>query len=178
MDAATAVIDNRNWLWAVVYARLGDSLATEDVLQEVSVAAVRSDRMFADIKQMRAWLYQVAIRQVMLLKRREGRHRCKIRSYAVSRPTKHFEQFVDWLGDDTLQSQRVEQVQKAVALIKPSDRQVLALKYMQGLSCLQIAEMLNVSETTIQSRLLRARRRLRHVLIQDFEFDPTESEGH
>lgn len=167
MNPAQTLLDNRRWLWAIVYARLGDASATEDVLQEVSVAAIRSDETFAEIGQLKAWLYQVAVRQVMLLRRRESRHRTKLQNYALTTRLDQGTSYVDWLCE----GEQIGQVQQAMAQIRPTDRQVLALKYCEELTCKEIANHLGVTETTIQTRLLRARRRLRSLLVKEFEFE-------
>jgi RNA polymerase sigma factor (sigma-70 family) len=49
------------------------------------------------------------------------------------------------------------------------DRQVLMLKYVEGWTYRQLAEMLGVTEDTIEYRLLRARKRLKSLLQQQVE---------
>ena len=63
------------------------------------------------------------------------------------------------------------QLHQALQQLKPTDRQVLVLKYCEDYSCPQIAHLLGVKETTIQTRLLRARRRLRGLLIEKYKFE-------
>lgn len=174
MDAANALIDQRHWLWTVIYSRLGDATATEDILQEVSVAAVRTESDFSSTDDLRAWLYRVAIRQIVLLRRRESRHRSKVEKFAEQNPHWDTQNFVDWV----CRNEQSEQIHRALADIKPGDRQILLLKYQNGQTCREIAADLGVSETTIQSRLLRARRRLRHLLIHKFNFESNETSFH
>ena len=165
MDLSAAFLENHRWLWAVVYARLGDHGATDDVLQEVSLAAVRESNA-TEIRQVRAWLYQVAVRQVLMFQRRESRYRKRIEHYSHSTKSSEFSRSAELLSA----SEQQDLVRNALHCVKPSDRQVLLLKYCQELSCQQIADLLGVQETTIQSRLLRARRRLRAQLLQNEDF--------
>lgn len=172
MDAAHVLLENEQWLRTVVYSRLGDRVATEDVLQEVLVAAVTSSKQ-AEIREIRGWLYQVAVRQVLLFRRKEARHRKKLKQVAMEVRTA-----MPATGVEQVCSQEeATQVQLAMQQIKPSDRQVLILKYSDDLSCRQIAERLGVSESTIQSRLLRARRKLRSILIQQGDFEEYSNES-
>ncbi|GAB5403173.1 MAG: RNA polymerase sigma factor SigZ [Aureliella sp.] len=157
MDITSTLAENETWLRSVVYSRLGDRAATEDVLQEIALALV-SQAFRRDHSQVgKGWLYQVAIRQVMLFRRKEVRYRKRIEKYqsqaVAGQPSGGLEELCE-------QEQR-EAVRRGLAAMRPIDRQVLLLKYRQSLSCRQIAEHLGVSETTVQSRLLRARRRLR-----------------
>ena len=166
MNLVNGFLENRHWLWTVVYSRLGDRLATEDVLQEISLATVKRAECSNDIHELKGWLYQVAVKQVMLFRRKESRYRRRIERYASTAP----EQIQLTEIDQLCASERVEEVRNALNMIRPSDRQVLVLKYQEGFSCRQIAECLGVRETTIQSRLLRARRRVRSILVHQSSF--------
>lgn len=160
MSIASVLVEHESWLRAVVYSRLGDRVATEDVLQEICVAALISDRKQQEVREPKGWLYQVAIKQVLLFRRGECRQRAKLDRYTnLCNPTSHCE------SEEPLSHQEsMQQVRDALREIRPSDRQVLVMKYTQGMSCKQMAQLLGVKESTIQSRLLRARRRLKQVL--------------
>lgn len=152
MNPSTVLLNHRRWLWVVIYSRLGDALETEEVLQEVSVAAVSRGQEFAETGHAKSWLYQVAVRQSMLLRRRQHRHRAKLRGYVRDSPPPDSKPYIQWLCDD----EQADHVRQALAQLKPGDRQVLMLKYCDDYSCAMIAESLGVKETTVQSRLLRA----------------------
>ncbi len=166
MNVSNTFLENRRWLWAVVYARLGDRSATEDVLQEVSLAAIRQSNP-CEIGQIKAWLYQVAVRQVMLFRRSEARHRHKLQYYSQSMPQPESELSLERI----CRGEQLDAVRNALNQVRPSDRQVLLLKYSENLNCQAIAQLLGVRETTIQSRLLRARRRLRQILTDQEDFE-------
>lgn len=175
METTGVLLENQRWLWTVVYSRLGDRLATEDVLQEISLAAVKSSKQSQQIREVKGWLYQVAIKQVLLFRRKEARNRNKLNRLASVSP----------VGDDTCptnyapppnslesvaRAEQTELVRNSLSQLRPSDRQVLLMKYQEDLSCRQIAEHFGVAESTIQSRLLRARRKLRTLLLKQEDF--------
>ena len=166
MNPTAVLIDNRRWLWVVIYSRLGNAAETEDVLQEVSMAALRSGPDFEEPDLAKGWLYRVAVRQVMLFRRRQYRDRSKLENYSQELPTTDIQSHLQWL----CATESSDQVRLAVERLCPSDQQVLTLKYSENFSCRQIAERLGVKETTVQSRLLRARRRLKSLLIDEFKF--------
>lgn len=162
MDPSIAIIDDRKWLWNVVYARLGDANLTDDILQDVFVAAFKRKEDWQEIKQVRGWLYQIAIRQVLQFQRRELRQRRRIEQYSKEKSADGDRSLLDRLCG----IEQVDMVRSALWQLRPSDRQVLLLKYCDELSCRDIAVRMGVTETTVQSRLLRARRQLRGLLTK------------
>ena len=62
---------------------------------------------------------------------------------------------------------RVEAVAQAVRKLKPTDRAVIYLFYYEGYSTGEIAGMLRVSQSTVTSRLHRARKKLKEQLEQE-----------
>src|SRR5689334_5950769 len=73
---------NERWLRCVILARLGEPQAVDEVLQEVSLAAVSQRANLADAAKMGPWLYQIAVRQSLLYRRKMGRKRKLIDRYA------------------------------------------------------------------------------------------------
>ena len=61
----------------------------------------------------------------------------------------------------------VEAVAQAVRKLKPTDRAVIYLFYYEGYSTGEIAGMLRVSQSTVTSRLHRARKKLKEQLDQE-----------
>ena len=61
----------------------------------------------------------------------------------------------------------VEAVAQAVRKLKPTDRAVIYLFYYEGYSTGEIAGMLRVSQSTVTSRLHRARKKLKEQLEQE-----------
>ena len=62
---------------------------------------------------------------------------------------------------------RVEAVAQAVRKLKPTDRAVIYLFYYEWYSTGEIAGMLRVSQSTVTSRLHRARKKLKEQLEQE-----------
>ncbi|MEO1524784.1 MAG: sigma-70 family RNA polymerase sigma factor [Planctomycetota bacterium] len=167
MNPSTVLVDNRRWLWLVVYSRLGDAAQAEDVMQEVAVAAVRTDIEFPEAECGKHWLYRVAVRQVMLFRRSQARHRRKLQNFQRDIPAVDAPDCVQWICAGETNGQ----VREALARLKPGDQEILAMKYGEDFSCREIARVMGVTETTIQSRLLRARKRLRQLLVSEYQFE-------
>lgn len=57
---------------------------------------------------------------------------------------------------------------KAVQTLKMSDQQIIYLRYFLDLTVSETAEVLQVAEGTVKSRMSRALEKLRNIIQQDF----------
>jgi RNA polymerase sigma-70 factor (ECF subfamily) len=153
------------WLRSVVVARVWEREAVEEVLQDVALAAVSSKKPPRTAERVGAWLYKIAVRQALLYRRRQGRQRKLMESYAARRGAVGWQEAdpLDWL----LNEERQELVRRALECLHRRDREMLLLKYTQKWSYGQIAQHLGVSHSTVESRLHRARQRLRNELARN-----------
>jgi RNA polymerase sigma-70 factor (ECF subfamily) len=153
------------WLRMVVYARLGEPQAVDEVMQEVALAAVRQGSPIADLTKVAPWLYRLAVRQVLLYRRRVGRQRNRTRQFADRfQPTEHDTRTPDplaWL----LADERQRLVREALMTLKAQDAEILMLKYSENWNYHQIAERIGISHSAVETRLHRARKRLREQLM-------------
>ena len=171
LDWSRLLREHERWLRTVVYARLQDTQAVEEVMQEVALAAVAQKAPLTDPAKVAPWLYRLAVRQALLYRRRQGRHRKLLDRYAQREigPTN------ESLRPDPLQwllaAERRRLLQRALERLPQRDTQILLLKYTEDWSYRQIAEHLGTTEGAIQLRLHRARRKLRQHLASLVEGD-------
>ena len=127
------------------------------MLQEVGLAFVNgSPPMETD--KLAPWLYRVAVRQTLLHRRKSGRKRKLERAVEQNGSAA--------ASDETpaahaVHQEQTEAVREALSNLGEVDQQLLQLKYTENWTYQQLAEHLGVSATTIEYRLLRARKRLR-----------------
>ncbi|MBN1854298.1 MAG: sigma-70 family RNA polymerase sigma factor [Pirellulales bacterium] len=155
--------EHRRWLRTVVWARLGEPQAVEEVLQEVALAAAKGFGTVRDPKKMGPWLYQVAIRRVLLHRRRMGRDRRFQERYAADRSDPQPPQTEDplhWL----LAEERRALLRRALDRLPRRDAEILLLKYTEDWTYRQVAEHLGITTSAVEARLHRARRRMRSIL--------------
>ncbi|MCS7303969.1 MAG: sigma-70 family RNA polymerase sigma factor [Thermoguttaceae bacterium] len=171
LDWARLLRDHERWLRTVVYARLREAQAVDEVMQEVALAAVAQKAPLADPAKVGPWLYRLAVRQALLYRRRQGRHRKLLDRYA------HRESSMAEKGGrpDPLQwllaAERQQLLQRALDHLPSRDAEILLLKYTEDWSYRQIAEHLGTTEGAIQARLHRARAKLREQLALLVEGD-------
>jgi RNA polymerase sigma-70 factor (ECF subfamily) len=164
MDWRQALAENDRWLRTIVFARLRDWEAADEVMQEVALAAVRTAAPPRDPGKAAPWLYRVALRQVLLYRRKCGRRRRLEAGYAARRQENHDEQVAPdplaWL----LADERRRLVREALESLAPRDSEILLLKYTENWSYRQLSEHLGLSPSAVEARLFRARQRLREAL--------------
>src|SRR3989442_616557 len=76
--------------------------------------------------------------------------------------------------DDTpekllLSKEGLAQIEKAIAALPPTQRQVITLRDVEGLSSAEVCNILAISETNQRVRLHRARSRVRRALARYLE---------
>lgn len=70
------------------------------------------------------------------------------------------------------QREQQEALQRALDQLSPEHRQVLLLRVVQQMSYDEIAQALSLESGTVKSRISRARRQLREILLRQGNFFP------
>lgn len=161
IDWSAVWAEHGRWLRTVVIARVGDRRAVDEVMQEVALAAVAQRSPLADLAKLAPWLYRLAVRQSLLYRRRAGRQRRLAARYGQLFRTAPEDcedhDPLEWL----LADERRRLVRTALGRLPQRDAEMLLLKYTEDWSYHELAARLGVSESAIETRLHRARARLR-----------------
>ncbi len=169
LDWSTALDEHGRWLRTVVSARLGERQAVDEVMQEISLAAVEQRSPLSDPTKVGAWLYRLAVIKVLLYRRRRGRQAKLFGRYAdrVRDSPKSDCEPLGWL----VSAERSDLVRQAIAELPRREAEILLLKYSEGWSYRELALHLGQSESAVESRLHRARRKLREALARHSDFN-------
>jgi len=145
----------------------GDQADAEDLLQETALRALDGFPGLRDVSAARAWLFRILIRTNLNRVRSVRRRRERV----VSDMTEsEFEQaLASWrpmtTPDDDTELQHVRTcVLNAVDALEPAIRAVVVLVDLQGFRQREVADMLDIPEGTVASRLYRGRCFLRDAL--------------
>lgn len=163
IDWSAALAKHERWLRTVVLARIGELEGVDEVLQEVSLAAVAQKAPLQDATKVAPWLYRLAVTQALLYRRKLGRRRKLVDRYAArSRPSESDSRTdpLGWL----LADERRKLVRVALGRLPKSEAEILLLKYTEDWSYRDLAEHLGTTESAIEARLYRARGHLRQEL--------------
>lgn len=165
LDWATELERHKSWLRPVIAARCKEPQAVDEVMQEVSIAVIKQNSPLREASKVAPWLYQIAVRQSLMYRRKHGRRRNLHQRYAENlqaEPTKpQTPNPLDWL----LANERRQLIRQGIEQLNPKEAEILLLKYTQDWSYKQIAEHLGTSESAVESRLHRARKSLRQRMI-------------
>ena len=151
----------------------------EDVLQETFIKAFRNLDRFDGRASVSTWLYRIATNEALMLLRKKHPE-----SISVETPWEEDDeeqeplQIVDWccLPENELMSAEVrEYLDQAADKLPASLKVVFVLRDIEGLSTRETANVLDISETAVKTRLSRARLRLREELTMYFS---ERVEGH
>lgn len=173
VDWEAALRENEHWMRSTIAQRVGEYAAVDEVFQEIALAAARQQAPIRDPSKIGSWLYKLAVVQSALYRRKAGRKRKLLKRYedevvARSNGTAQDEP-IDWLID----RERDALVRDALQKAPEEDRKILMMKYGEDMSCQEIADALGVTSVAVQSKLHRARGRLKRILSETSinEFD-------
>ena len=151
---------NRRWVAAVLVAHAPRQADVDDLLQEVAATLVSKCHHIRDASSLRGWLRMVAVNAARMAARSASIERRSLRVMAQMKPA-----ILRKEPRETL-SVANEEMREQLSRIPPLYAEPLILQSMRGLSQRQIAELLDVPETTIETRLARARRMLRQAVAE------------
>jgi RNA polymerase sigma factor (sigma-70 family) len=160
IDWGTTLVEHERWLRRVVAARVGEPQAVDEVMQNVALAAVAQRSPLLNPGRVAVWLYRLAVRHVLIYRRKTGRQRSLVDRYAARSAVREVDASpspLAWLLND----ERQQLVQAALRRLSPRDAELLILKYGEGYGARELAERLGATVATIEARLHRARNRLR-----------------
>lgn len=157
IDWPAELLRHREWMHGVARARLGDEHAAEDVMQDVSLAVIRQNGRPTDPGKVRAWLYQVVVRRAADYFRKQYRQAQLVEEFAGDPAAVSHYDDAGWVT----RSESSAILRAALGRMPDEDRQMFVLKYVENWSYRQLAERFQVSERTVEYRLVRAKQRLR-----------------
>ncbi len=137
-------------LRAYVYRVVGNAADADDIVQEAFLRILRADVPADDEEHLRRYLYRVASNLIVDRWRRRKHEQGTEMMHEPASPAPRY-------GDDA-------DIAKIFSELKPRDRALLWLAYVEGESHEEIASSLGVGRRGVKVMLFRARRRLRDLL--------------
>jgi RNA polymerase sigma-70 factor (ECF subfamily) len=166
-DAFAALVEaHQERLLRLCERLLGDTEEARDAAQEVFLKAYRKAADFRPQGQVYTWLYRIAVNHCFnKLRRRRLVRFLRFEAGPEEADAPAFDP-PDSGADPAVAleaRQRWQATRKAIAKLPDNQRAVLILARFEGLSYRQIAEVLGITEGAVESRLVRAMRRIEAV---------------
>lgn len=147
-------------VFALAYGKLRNAHDAEDVAQEVFVEAFRNAHKLKNAEKVSGWLFKVTSNRCKDHFRKMSRRQRRERIYASSAKS------MDELKFDESNDNGVL---KAVSSLPEKYRTTVMLRHFARLSYAEISKATGLSETTVDSRLRIAKKRLRKMLSDGAE---------
>jgi RNA polymerase sigma-70 factor (ECF subfamily) len=144
----------------------------EDILQETFIKAYKHIATFDGRSNVSTWLYRIATNEALMSLRRKLPEATSFENPSVygTEPQEPL-QIVDWCclpEEEFLTSEGRARLDEAAERLPANLRVVFVLRDIEGLSTRETAEVLEISEMAVKTRLSRARLRLREDLSEYF----------
>ena len=156
-------------IYRLALKMLGQAQDAEDVLQNTFLKAFQHIQGFEGRSSLSTWLYRIASNEALMLIRRK---RPETPLVDLTPDEEEGESFApvnlaDWCclpEDELLTSEGRLRLDQAIQRLPEKLRIVFLLRDIEGLSIDETGQALDLSETAVKTRLLRARLRLREDL--------------
>jgi RNA polymerase sigma-70 factor, ECF subfamily len=153
-ELALLVTEYAPTLYRVAFSVLRNPADAEDAVQEAFVRVLRHRDTLAEVRDRRVWLIRIVWNIVLDRKRR-----------AKTRPeTDDVAELARVLPSNGLSAEQIAsaaqhhaRVLGCVEQLPPKERQVLLLSAFEELTSVEIATVLGITESSVRSRLFRAR---------------------
>ena len=147
---------------ALAWRKVGDFHIAEDITQEAFLKAYQKLSTLKEPQSFASWLYVITANQckAWLRQKRMWTQSLEATSSAQLEKATYSGHIIAENEQMTAETQR-EVVKKLLAKLQESDRTVITLYYLGGMTYEEISKFLGVSEAAIRNRLYRARRRLK-----------------
>jgi RNA polymerase sigma-70 factor (ECF subfamily) len=154
----------RNWTWlkGLVYSVLYNADEVDDCLQDICVRVISKIESLREPERFRPWLAVLARRQAMRNRQqRAGRPAQLDEQIAESKPDEK-----NRLFENISEQEQYSRILDAIQSLPDKYREVFVMQHSGDLTYNQIAEILDVPVTTVQIRLVRARKMIYDKLMK------------
>ncbi len=142
-----------------------DGFRSQDLVQTVFVRILKYRRQFKGDGTFKAWMYSIA-RNVLA---DSYRKRSRLRERAVDEQAAN-EASSEQIVSDMETSERYRHLHEAIAKLPRDKREALVLIKLHEMKYRDVAEILQIKESTLKVKVFRAIRDLKGIMAQDKSF--------
>lgn len=139
-----------------------DDAKAEDFTHDIFLKLVLNLGSYKETAKFSTWLYSITynycIDQTRISKK-----------YSEVGLDENFD-LPDYDDDSEIAELEAQQLNKAMKEILPDEKSILMMKYQDDMSIKEISDSLNISESAVKMRLLRAKEKLRKVYLESVLF--------
>jgi RNA polymerase sigma-70 factor (ECF subfamily) len=144
--------------WFYIYKICGNETMADDIFQESFCKFLKAKLAFQNEKHMQAYLYRIAYRLIV-----DKMRRIKVEKKAFEEEQRTYTSDIQKKGPQSGIHFSLD-MEKTFKMLKPKERMLLWLAYVEGYSYGEIAEMTDTKENSLKVQLFRAREKLAKIL--------------
>lgn len=158
LNAFSKLIDeNKNFVYSLVLKTINNTQDAEEVAQDVFVKAFSSIKQFNQKSKFSTWLYKIAYFTSI-------NHLRKQKQLSSSLNLIEIESEDDSALDNINDSEKSAIINEALGYLRPIDRSLISMYYLEELSIKEIQEITTLSNSNIKVKLSRIRKQLNGIL--------------
>ncbi len=161
LDFEEIVEKYSDFVYNVAFRMMGKPEDAEDVAQDAFISAYRALDRFRGDARVTTWLYRITVNAALMKLRKEKRAR------TLTQTGLEDVDLPDWGAtpeQSAVTSELGEKLQEGISMLQPELRGAVILRDVEGLSNAEAAEALEITVSSLKSRLHRGRILLRKYL--------------
>ncbi len=148
------------YVWSILYQILKNREEVEEAYQDTFMKVYRSLEQYNDQSKFSSWLYKIAYNTGLdYAKKRKIRTIDIDNAYAVGEEAK----VIDVMERNSVRKQLEMYLEK----IPADEATILKLFYFQEMSVKEVAEILEMTETNVKTKLFRSRKKLAELIAKN-----------
>lgn len=156
LSVATLFDQFADGVYTLAFRMLRDRHLAEDVVQDTFIKVMRSLPTYRGDGPIAAWLYRIGYREAIAASRRR-----KETPVDPEEMLRRGDRPVPGVEETVLAGELIRRLDAAIAQLSEPLRATFTLRDVEGLSTVEVAQALDVSESAVKMRLARAREALR-----------------
>lgn len=136
------------------YYITGNNNYTADIVQETFIKVYRGLDTFNHNRPFKPWFYQILLNESKRYMKKQNAQAIPIKSTEV----------IDYLHKQKQKESEIDFTLDILEEVSETHRIVLTLKYLNGFTEKEIANLLHLNVNTVKSRLFKARGKLREII--------------
>ena len=159
---ATLVEKYQEQIHALAWQKIGDFHIAQEITQDAFITAYQKLATLTHHNRFAGWLYVITCNECNMWHRKK---KPQLQSLEETDPMEleevYYSDYVSRQREEAANQNRRAIVRKLLNKLRESERTVVTMHYLAGLTCEEIGRFLGVSPNTVKSRLHRARERLK-----------------
>lgn len=144
--------------WRYIFKICGDANLAEDVFQESFLRFLRAEPVIVNEHHLKSYLYKIAFRLIIDKKRK-----IKVEKRVFEARKRELKE--NLYKDDRKNRTHVSmEMERTFRLLKPKERILLWLAYVEGYSYKEIAEITKCKENTVKVKVFNAKKKFAGIL--------------